>query len=83
MRFAPPPSPVTHSPHLAARNRRRKFAAYKELSQRTERAATLDKLARRMEAEKAVMTGRGRKVKLAGATRDAAPAFRWKAERKR
>lgn len=29
------------------------------------------------------MTGRGRKVKVAGATREAAAAFRWKAERKR
>jgi hypothetical protein len=48
-----------------------------------ERHASLDKLAARMEAQKAVMTGRGRKRKVAGATADCAAAFRWKAERKR
>lgn len=66
-----------------AKMERRKYAAYKELAQRTERQRSLERLAAKMEAEKAVMTGRGRKVKLSAATRDSAPSFRWKAERKR
>lgn len=62
---------------------RRKHAAYKELAQRVERHASLDKLAQKMDAEKAVMTGRGRKRKLSSATADAPAVFRWKRERKR
>jgi len=67
----------TQRPH------RRKHAAYKELSQRVERHASLSKLATRMEAQKAVMTGHGRKKKVAGATADAPAVFKWKQERKR
>jgi hypothetical protein len=48
-----------------------------------ERHASLDKLAQKMDAEKAVMTGRGRKRKLSSATADAPAVFRWKRERKR
>lgn len=48
-----------------------------------ERHASLERLAQKMEAEKAVMTGRGRKRKLSKATADAPVAFRWKRERKR
>jgi hypothetical protein len=48
-----------------------------------ERHATLSKLAERLEAGKAVMTGRGRKRKVKGATADAPPVFKWKRERKR
>ncbi|KIZ01067.1 putative U3 small nucleolar RNA-associatedprotein 11 [Monoraphidium neglectum] len=67
----------------AAKMERRKHAAYKELAQRVERHASLDKLAQKMDAEKAVMTGRGRKRKLSSATADAPAVFRWKRERKR
>lgn len=67
----------------AAKMERRKHASYKELAQRIERHAALDRAAQRAEAEKAVMTGRGRKRKVAKATADAPAAFRWKRERKR
>lgn len=67
----------------AAKLERRKQTSYRELEQREARRATLDKLALRLEAGKAVMTGRGCKRKVAGATADAPAAFRWKQERKR
>ncbi|GBF94859.1 hypothetical protein Rsub_08031 [Raphidocelis subcapitata] len=70
-------------PKAAAKAERRKHAAYKELSQRVERQAALAKLAERLEAGKAVMTGRGRKKKVKGATADAPAVFKWKRERKR
>jgi hypothetical protein len=85
---APPPcsTPTFRRPRAPRRpipSRRRKYAAYKELSQRVERHAALDKLAARLDAGKAVMTGRGRKRKVTPATADAPAAFRWKRERKR
>jgi hypothetical protein len=77
------PSHPCHPHPPSPRARRRKQASYRELEQREARRATLDKLALRLEAGKAVMTGRGRKRKVAGATADAPAAFRWKQERKR
>lgn len=67
---------------LAAKADRRRSAAYRELSQRSERQGKLSHLAAKMAFAKELM-GKGTKRKLrAGA--DGAPAsFKWKRERKK
>ena len=67
---------------VAAKSDRRRTAAYKELSQRTERQSKLSHLAAKMAFAKELM-GKGTKRKLKSAASGAPATFKWKRERKK
>ncbi len=87
-----------HHPLLAFCACRRKYAAYKELSQRQERQAKVESVASHLAYQKVVM-GKGRKRKLGSkelkaaaaaagqqqgaSSAPAGPVFKWKRERQR
>lgn len=64
--------------------RRRKHAAYRELSQRLERHEKLSSLAGKLEQDKQLM-GKGRKRKMTAVAEDGSSTavFKWKRERKK
>lgn len=77
-------------PHFFPRLHRKKYASYKELGQRSERAVKVGGVAAKMAYDKEVM-GKGRKRKLAtserhngGTESEPGPAlFKWKQIRKK